>query len=72
VKQISDTSYVQPYMFALMHTGLGEPDSAFSWLRRAVEARSEEMVFLQADPGLDSLRSDPRFDGLLRKVGFKP
>lgn len=72
VQRSSDTSYVQPYFFALMHAGLEEKDEAFSWLERAVEARSEELVFLALDPGMDALRSDPRFDVLVRRVGLEP
>jgi eukaryotic-like serine/threonine-protein kinase len=66
----ASAGWVQPYAWALVYAGLGQRDSAFRWLERGVATRSEEMVFLQVDPAMDVLRSDPRFRPLLRKVGF--
>ncbi len=52
------------------HALLGEADQAFAWLERAYEERDHDLVFLQTDPTLDPLRSDPRFQDLLRRIGF--
>jgi TolB-like protein/Tfp pilus assembly protein PilF len=62
--------YVPPYGFAVIHTGLGENDEAFEWLERAYQDRNAWMVFLQVVPWLDPLRSDPRFQDLLRRMNF--
>ena len=55
------------YLFAQLHTRLGEPDEAFSWLERAYEDRDHRLVHLKVDPALDRLRADPRFADLLRR-----
>jgi hypothetical protein len=50
---------------------LGENDQAFEWLQKACEERSSWLIWLKVDPRLDSLRTDPRFMDLVRRVGFK-
>ncbi len=62
--------YVQPYGFALIHIGLGENDEALEWLDRAYQDRNGYMPFLQVNPRLDPLRSDPHFQDLLRRMNF--
>jgi serine/threonine protein kinase/Flp pilus assembly protein TadD len=66
----SQQTYVQPTWIAVIHIGLGEKDQAFYWLRKAYEDRSAWMVFLNVDPMFDSVRSDPRFLDLMRRVGL--
>jgi tetratricopeptide (TPR) repeat protein len=61
---------VGAYDMALVHAGLGEKDQAFEWLERAYEDRDQGIAFLKVDPPLDPLRSDPRFQDLLRRVRF--
>ncbi len=64
----------QPKVYATdiasLYARLGEEDKAFAWLRKAYEERNEALVFLPVNPGYDSLRSDPRFADLMRKVGL--
>ncbi|MCH7508997.1 MAG: tetratricopeptide repeat protein [Proteobacteria bacterium] len=62
--------YVLPLAFAVIHTGLGENDEALEWLERAYQDRNMWMVYLQAAPWFDPLRSDPRFQDLLRRMNF--
>jgi len=57
---------------ALIYAGLGEKDRAFEWLERAYEVHDKGMCFLKVDPPLDPLRSDPRFQDLLRRMNFPP
>ena len=71
LERLSRTSYVQPYLFALVHLGLGGKDEAFRWLEQAVNEHSDELLFVRVDPALDSLRDDPRFKVLLRRMGIK-
>jgi Flp pilus assembly protein TadD len=61
--------YIQPYSFAIVHIGLGEKDEAFRLLNKAVDERSDELLFVRVDPALDPLRSDPRFAALLKRMG---
>jgi tetratricopeptide (TPR) repeat protein len=58
------------YNLALAHLGLGDPDEAFRWLARAVEARRGPFNELNADPIFDPLRADPRFAELLQRMRF--
>ena len=64
--------YFHPYHFALIYIGLGEKDKAFAWLERAYAEHSGHMMWLGVDPWLDPLRSDPRFQDLLRRMNFPP
>jgi TolB-like protein/Tfp pilus assembly protein PilF len=57
-------------LIARIHLGLGESARAIEWLRKGVEERSYWMTMLKADPIYDEIRSDPRFRGLLKQVGF--
>jgi tetratricopeptide (TPR) repeat protein len=67
---LAKKQYVLPYGFALIHTGLGENDEALAWLERAYQDRNSWLPFLQVEPRLDPLRSDPRFQDLLRRMNL--
>ena len=56
------------YHVAAIYGALGDTDEAFEWLDRAYEERSPWIGYMNVDPRLDPLRSDPRFDALLRKA----
>jgi TolB-like protein/Flp pilus assembly protein TadD len=64
------TDGVGRYEIALVYIGLGEKRDAFKWLEDAYRAHDVGLVYLKVDPCLDPLRSDPRFDDLLRRVGL--
>jgi serine/threonine-protein kinase len=66
------TGYVDPFSVAIVHVGLGETDQAFAWLEKAFRARSESLLFYKDAPILDGLQSDPRFVGLLGRMGLAP
>lgn len=68
--RVAETRYVLPYGFALIHVGLGEHDEALEWLEKAYEERNSWMPFIQVEPRLDPLRSDPRFQDLLRRMNL--
>lgn len=71
LKEVSAHSYVTPYNLAVIYAGLGDKDQAFAWLDRAYADRSSFLTFfLKTDAHLDSLRSDPRFAELVRRVGL--
>jgi eukaryotic-like serine/threonine-protein kinase len=55
---------------ATVYAGLGEKEEALAWLDKAYEARSDFIVFIKVDPAWDGLRSDPRFQDLLRRIGL--
>jgi hypothetical protein len=59
---------VDPYYFAAAYAGLGETECALAHLQRAVEERSCVMPIAKFDSFLDPLRSDARFDRILRAL----
>jgi TolB-like protein/DNA-binding winged helix-turn-helix (wHTH) protein len=66
----SKSEYVSPYYFAVIDAGLDENDAAINWLEKAFADRSNGLVFLQVEPELDGLRSNPRFVALHKKLDF--
>ena len=60
--------YVPAYWFALVHAGLGERDQALRYLERAFQERSTILAYLLIDPRLASLRAEPRFVALARRL----
>jgi TolB-like protein/Tfp pilus assembly protein PilF len=68
--KLSRHKYVAPYFFAGVHTGLGEADRAMEYLEKSFEEHSHWLIYLHLDPGMDGLRSDPRFLELLQRVGL--
>jgi TolB-like protein/tetratricopeptide (TPR) repeat protein len=67
---LSSQRYVSPYDIAMIHVGLQDIDEAFAWMQRAFEQRSLWLGYLNVEPQLDALRSDPRFPELLRRIGL--
>jgi hypothetical protein len=64
--------YVSPAELAILYAGLGDKEEAFAALERAFAARDLQMQYLKVESHYDSLRSDPRFTDLVRKVGLAP
>src|SRR5258707_2544836 len=70
LKSRSRRQYIPAYAIALIYAGLGEKDNAFLWLGKAYDDRSTSLAYLKVDPVLNSLRSDPRFVGLVQRIAF--
>ena len=70
LKKLSNQRYVSSADIAMIYVGLGDNDQAFAWLQKAFLERSWYLVLLRVDPRLDSLRSGPRFQALLRRVNL--
>lgn len=64
----ASTSYVPPTSFAWIHLGLGETDTAFDWLDRAVDGRDQFIMPIKSYSFFDPIRSDPRYTALVRKM----
>jgi tetratricopeptide (TPR) repeat protein len=62
--------FVCPYEIGTISLLLGNKDDAFRWYNKAIEVRSACMPFIWADPRLDSVHSDPRYQALVRKLNF--
>jgi TolB-like protein/DNA-binding winged helix-turn-helix (wHTH) protein/tetratricopeptide (TPR) repeat protein len=70
LKTLSKQRYVSPYYFALVYAGLGQSEQALSWLERACDEHSGHVVFLKVEAEWDPLRQDPRFVGLVQRIGL--
>jgi len=69
--ELEEQRFVSAFDFAMVYCGLGEADQAFEWLEKARGERSFSMLLsLKAEPRLDPLRADFRFQDLLRQVGL--
>jgi TolB-like protein/DNA-binding winged helix-turn-helix (wHTH) protein/Tfp pilus assembly protein PilF len=63
-------NYVSPFDIALIYTALGDKEAAFDWLNKAESERSTFLVYSKWEPRLDPLRSDPRFQKMLKEIGL--
>jgi tetratricopeptide (TPR) repeat protein len=66
----SKTRYVSPFYVAIVYAGLREDDAALDWLEKAFQDRSNAIIFLKVEPQLDGLRSNSRFQALLRRLAL--
>ena len=71
LKQMCGERYISPFLLTIACVGLGDKDQAFKYLEKAYEERSNFLWLLRVYPCLDSIRSDPRFDDLLKRVGLR-
>jgi TolB-like protein/Flp pilus assembly protein TadD len=69
-QELSLSRYIDPSYIALINIGLGEINEAFKWLEKAYEDRSFLLIWLRVDPVFESLRSDSRFQDLLKRMKF--
>ena len=68
LQSIASTRYVSPYGLAQIYAALSDKEQTFKWLQLAYEGRAVWMSYLAVDPVFHSLRSDQRFQDLLRRV----
>jgi tetratricopeptide (TPR) repeat protein len=64
--------YVSPYHLAVIYTGLGAREQALDNLEKAADERYNWLVFIKVEPTFDSIRSEPRFVSLIRRIGLDP
>ena len=70
LKALNREHPIDPVMFVESYIGMNNKDQAFIWLERAYAQHSNSMITLKVDPIYDPLRSDPRFQDLMRRVGL--
>ena len=67
---LSKSRHVHPDLIALIYVGLGQKNAAFEWLGKAYEVHGRDLLELNYDPQFASLRTDPRFTELTRRIGL--
>jgi TolB-like protein/Tfp pilus assembly protein PilF len=70
LQQISQKRYVPALYFAAIYTGLGDRDHSLDWLHKAFAEQNDRLVYLGVDPIADPLRSDSRFQALMKQSGL--
>jgi Flp pilus assembly protein TadD len=68
---LANQRYIPPSNLALAYYAVGNKDAALSQLDRACEERDVRVTLLKVDPRWDSLRSDPRFVAILKRIGLE-
>jgi serine/threonine-protein kinase len=66
----SRSRYVSPYGPAMIYNALGDHDDTLAWLERGFEERDHKMNLLKVDPQWKNLHGDPRYEDLVRRIGF--
>ncbi|UCF67466.1 MAG: hypothetical protein JSV80_17135 [Acidobacteriota bacterium] len=67
-QNVDSGRHVPPYVFALVHSGLEQPDRALDRLKQAYAERDTMLRDLEAVAHWDRMRSGPRFEGLMRRT----
>ena len=67
----ADQRYVSPYNVSRVYAASRHAELTFIWLERAYQERNPDLIELKAEPVFDTVRSDPRFAGLLYRVGWR-
>jgi TolB-like protein len=69
-KSAARKRYIPPTYFGMLFAGLGDKDKAMMWLEKGYEDRADGLTWLNVEPMLDEVRSDPRFQNLIRRIGL--
>jgi serine/threonine-protein kinase len=70
MKERSKREYVSLYELSKLYLGVADREEALQLLQKAFEARDPKMAYIKVDPELDALRSEPRFQELVRRMNF--
>jgi TolB-like protein len=69
-KAASRKRYIPPTYFAILYAGFGDKDQALAWLEKGFQERADLLTWLNVEPMMDDVRSDPRFQNLIRRIGL--
>jgi tetratricopeptide (TPR) repeat protein len=72
IEEKSKRQYQSPIYIAVLYGQLGDNDKAFEWLEKAYKERSSSIFSIKVNPRFIPLRSDPRFNSLLLRMGLTP
>ena len=72
IQEIGRQTHIPAFGQVIVYAGMGDNDNAFAWMEQACEERNANLVYLNVDPTLQNLRSDPRFGQMLQRVGLRP
>ena len=70
LQDIAERKYISPYSLLLIHLAIGPLERVFQLLEQLYQERNDWLVWLKVSPELKNVRNDPRFQDLLRRIGF--
>jgi hypothetical protein len=70
LRKLASERYTSAFASGIAYAGIGDRDRAIAQLEQAFAERSDSMVIVRVYPLLDTLHSDPRFQNLVRRIGF--
>jgi len=70
LERVSKTRYVPAACFAIVHLGLGEKEKALDWLEEGCDRRESQLTAIKIHPVYSPLHGEPRFEAMLKRVGF--
>jgi eukaryotic-like serine/threonine-protein kinase len=70
LKNLARRRYIPPLYMVAIYVGLGDNEQVFQWFEKGFQDRSDYLVYIQREPGLDSLHAEPRFQTLVRRIGL--
>src|SRR5438034_6539939 len=71
LEELAKRQYVSPTAFVTIYLGLGEKEKCLDWLEKAYEQQDSACWYLKIDQIYDSVRNEPRFQAILKKVGLE-
>jgi serine/threonine-protein kinase len=71
LEDLAKQQYVSPTAFVTIYLGLGEKEKALDWLEKAYEEEDSACWYLKIDQIYDSVRNEPRFQAILKKIGLE-
>ena len=69
--ELSKSKYASAQLIATLYWLFDEKDAAFEWLERAIDERDHWVCYSKYLPAMREMRSDPRIQGILRKLGLE-
>jgi len=71
LEEMAKRQYVSSTAFAMIYLGLGEKEKALDWLDKSYQDQESACWYLTVDPIYDSVRKEPRFQAILKKIGLE-
>jgi adenylate cyclase len=71
LEDMAKRQYVSSTAFAMIYLGLGEKEKALDWLDKSYQDQESACWYLTVDPIYDSVRKEPRFQAILKKIGLE-
>jgi tetratricopeptide (TPR) repeat protein len=68
--EMSESRWVSPFTIATVHIALGETDTGFELLDKAIDEQDSRLPYLRIHPAWDGVRTDPRYLEVLERVGW--